>query len=67
MWLDSFDDRERVILIAIAALASDLPKRLEHYTQAFVQINRSYFSRVEKVVDHNPSGGSVMTPSRKGK
>lgn len=50
---------EQMILVAMASLASQLPRELASYTMALIEINRNYFGPVPKPGVHNPSPGSL--------
>lgn len=60
VWLDNCSDEEIVILVAIAALAAELPRNLAAYAPALTHINRLYFGvQAPTMPDHNKSGKSV--------
>lgn len=59
MWVGDCTNEESMILVAIAALAAGLPRKLSDYAGALIEINRNYFKPVDKPRSHNPSGRSV--------
>lgn len=58
--LDLCTDAEKIILIAIAALAKSLPNPSPHYMKALGDITRRFTTRGGgHRGDHNPSPGSL--------
>jgi len=60
-WLKGCSQQEKLLLIAIASLAAQLPRRLDYYSEAFIEINRCWTYVVEKVEAHNPALNSLLT------
>lgn len=57
---DLCSKQEKLVVVAIAALAASVPNPTIHYTRAIGEITSSYFATPGgKRGDHNPSPGSL--------
>lgn len=60
MWLNDCTPEEQVVLMAITALAADLPRSFHEYAEALTDLNRKFFKQPARALrDHNPSKGSL--------
>lgn len=60
VWLENCSREEEMVLVCIAALAANLPRKLSDYADALTEINRNWFRKpVPKALDRNPAGRSL--------